>query len=158
MLEADIIMQQCNTITTKAHGLSLAIARRYRWADVYGRRKPVRPGRNHAMAADRPMLGTIKLDDNGAQRVIHLFAQNLPGKSGVWAKEYHTERGQPDTPMHRVRWFRQCIEAVDELDLGVPIGVPNHIGCGLGGGDWDVYKKILETAKSSFVVYELEVD
>ena len=49
---ADAIVQQCNCIAVRCNGLSVRLAEKYWWADVYRLRRPVR-NRNLAVPEDR---------------------------------------------------------------------------------------------------------
>ncbi|VDI27455.1 Hypothetical predicted protein, partial [Mytilus galloprovincialis] len=48
-----------------------------------------------------------------------------------------------DTRGNRIIWFKQCLEQLKELNVKT-VGLPDHIGCGLGGGDWTAYFQIIE--------------
>lgn len=56
--------------------------------------------------------------------------------------------------------FAKCLEAIRD---GVPkdktIGFPKGIGCGLGGGNWDIILKLIEEVLGDtheVFIYELE--
>jgi hypothetical protein len=142
------LIQQCNCYTVKSHGLSAQIARRFPKADVYKHRPAIR-GRNCTSEPSVP--GTIQVDWCGRLSVVHLFAQVYPGKSGQYDRIYGGG-AYPDTPMHRIRYFKACLELLDEE---VTYAAPNGIGCGLAGGNWKVYEAILHASKVKFVLYRI---
>ncbi len=58
---AHVIVQQLNCLTVKYHGLSASITRKFRYANVYGRRVPTKPRGNLARREDRAIPGTISI-------------------------------------------------------------------------------------------------
>ena len=73
----DAIVQQCNCLAVKAHGLSQPIADRYLWADPYRIRRP-EGKRNLAVREDRAVPGSIQILKNptgDTPDVIVLYAQ-----------------------------------------------------------------------------------
>lgn len=76
--------------------------------------------------------GTITI----SKPVINLLAQRYPGIA-YW----------PNGKLQRVKWFKMCLLQIKtsfSFHKDVSIGFPYRIGCGLAGGDWTIYKKILE--------------
>jgi hypothetical protein len=135
LLEAteQYIVQQCCCTAVKAHGLSDVIAR-VLGVNVYAIRR--REGRkNLAVPADRAVPGTIRVEKN----VINLFGPFAMGKPGA----YHTDLGVPDSAADRVRYFREGLDAIRQL-APASVAFPYRIGCGLAGGNWTVYRGMLE--------------
>jgi len=58
------IVQQCNCTTKKSAGLSLAIIKKYPWADIYGKRKQ----------NEFDIPGTIKCVSNGDLTIIYFLS------------------------------------------------------------------------------------
>ena len=155
--EADAIVQQCNCLTVKPHGLSAQIARKYPWADVYRYRR--RQGfRNLAIPADRKEPGTIQILRNPGLEivknsqgeshlvpkkpdVIALYAQWDYGKGGGYNRTLSHHR---DTPQERERWFAQCLEELGQCDSYQNLAFPYQIGCGLAGGNWSRYLAMIQ--------------
>ena len=131
----EYIAQQCNCYTVRAHGLAATISKHH--GNPYETRRPVAPNRNLAVKEDRDVPGTIRILDN---RVICMFAQLCPGKPGRYKSypDYHI-----DTYTQRIEWFQQCLEAIQDM-APKSVAFPWTIGCGLAGGDWDTYKKMIE--------------
>lgn len=133
-----IICQQSNCVTMTSYGLAQQIAEKYPWADVYKRRMKT-----------PSVLGTIQVDTHDGKSVIHLFAQYMPGKPNG-----RSLPKQNDGSIHRIQYFKACLEKMDELELEV-VAMPYLIGCGLAGGDWKVYKAMLEACKTNIILYKL---
>lgn len=73
----DAIVQQCNCLTVKAHGLSQAIAGQYLWADPYRIRR-LEGIRNLSVREDRAVPGSIqimKTPTGATPDAIVLYAQ-----------------------------------------------------------------------------------
>lgn len=123
--KADVLVHQCNTVTTRGRGLSAAIFKTYPEADTYGSRHIVRKA------------GEISVHDVGnGRKVVNMYAQRNPGKP--------RERG--DLAADRIRYFKSCLAHLTELRPAITKGVafPCFIGCGLAGGDWTVYNRMIE--------------
>jgi O-acetyl-ADP-ribose deacetylase (regulator of RNase III) len=83
------VIQQCNCLTVKPHGLSDTIAKKYTYANFYEQREGVGI-RNLAIEKDRDIPGTIKIAHNGkndSPYIVALFSQYDFGKVG---KNYGT--------------------------------------------------------------------
>jgi hypothetical protein len=153
------ICQQCNCVTVKPHGLSKYIADRFPYANVYASR-PARSA-NTAAVPDEP--GTVvemgyELEDGAEEApadrtptVLCMMGQWLPGKPGVYSRCY--PRTHTDTPADRESWFRDCLDIIDAEGYGT-VAVPFRIGCGLAGGNWARYKRMLEECKTKVVIYK----
>lgn len=70
-----------------------------------------------------------------------------PGRPGTSYWRHYPESAVVETFESRELWFATCLDAlgkhVDTLDAPV-IAFPHGIGCGLAGGDWSHYKKMIE--------------
>jgi hypothetical protein len=110
--------------------------------NVYGLRKPIKKGGNTARSEDRPQAGTVQILGNGKdQRYIAcLFAQYAMGKPGVYATD-----GIPDTATDRQKYFEQSLEALAaQIPTDASLAIPYRIGCGLAGGSWPIYERMLK--------------
>lgn len=130
-----VICQQSNCITTTGRGLYEKIAERYPWSDTYANR------------SCRSTPGSIEVNTKDGKSVVHMFAQVFPGR----AKE---GKNQGDGSLDRIRNFKKCLDEIDRLELGV-VAMPYLIGCGLAGGEWEVYKKMLAACDTNIVLYKL---
>ncbi len=155
------LVQQCNCLTTKAHGFSAqAVKQLGPYADIYGGRCNKKGCTNLACDADRAEPGTFRiLYSRDAHRqqapgVVCLFAQWSPGKIGSRMQRdiypSHPGEGEEDDEV-REKWFAQaldkllqwCKEGEDQSKLW-KFAFPHGIGCGLAGGDWDTYAKMID--------------
>lgn len=151
------IVQQCNCLAVKSHGLSESIAKKFPYARVYERRRQ-EGKRNLAMKEDRPVPGTFSIDsdtgNNAGPAIVALFAQYDFGKDGAYygqrPKEYR------DTAENREKWFKESFESFCKhvsdqyVCQDVRVFIPFGIGCGLAGGNWDVYSKMLDDTAEKY--------
>jgi O-acetyl-ADP-ribose deacetylase (regulator of RNase III) len=140
----DYIVQQTCCTACRAHGLSEAIAAQFPHGNPYKIRKPVAPRKNFACLEDRGKPGTCLILGDGTPEkrwVACLMGQVAMGKPGVYDSV-----GLPDSREDRERYFQAALE---DLASRIPekssLAFPWKIGCGLAGGNWCVYQKILET-------------
>ena len=138
--DADYIVQQCNCLTVRAHGLSADIAARFPDSDPYAARRPLGK-RNLAQETDRGEPGTIQV----LGRVVCLMAQWRPGNTGSRYFHRYPESDPPETAAQREKWFRACLEELAIICAGKRVAFPDHIGCGMAGGDWEYYEQMIET-------------
>lgn len=154
LLEAEekYIAQQCNCVTVTAHGLSKAIAARFPHGNVYGKRR--KHSRNTALTPDEP--GTVVVAEREDQpTLLHMMAQWTPSKAGAYNSFY--PKTYVDTRQNRVLWFSQCLKVLsDTVPKEEVVAMPYGIGCGLAGGDWEVYKKMLQSCPTKIRLYRLK--
>lgn len=149
--KTSIICQQCNCVTIISHGLSQQIALKYPWADVYKRR----PIKTRNCTSEPSIPGTIQIDKNNDIMIIHMFTQVLPGRPYAYSNFYSHIKTN-DGPNDRINYFKQCLQKLDELELKIPVAMPYKIGCGLAGGNWKIYQKMLEDIKTQIILYHYE--
>jgi O-acetyl-ADP-ribose deacetylase (regulator of RNase III) len=116
------IAQQCNSVTDTYKGLSKSILQKYPWANFY---------------SEKRALGNISIkgDEEKNQRlIIGMVAQRYPGRP----------KYLNDSEELRIQWFQECLNKISKIDGLKSISFPFNIGCGLAGGNWKVYKKMLE--------------
>ncbi len=154
------IAQQCNCVTIKSHGLSAVIAQKWPWANPYSSRTPTKPGNNSANNDSRDIPGSVRIlrnpsaSNDASAHIICLFAQWAPGKPGAYSQYYPSYH--IDNAINRLKWFQKGLKLLDDdPNIDSPVAVPYNIGCGLAGGNWDHYRKALEDAETSFVIYKL---
>lgn len=121
--KAQVIAQQCNCSSRKGKGLSKDIANKFPHADFYSKREnPSKPG-------------TIEVRGSGKKErfVMALYAQREPGR----AKD-------DDTSEQREEWFAECLERIPRKYKKIKsIAFPRGIGCGLAGGNWENYERLI---------------
>jgi O-acetyl-ADP-ribose deacetylase (regulator of RNase III) len=134
--DQEIVVQQCNCVSTKGHGLSRHIALRFPYADPYVSRRRMQHAMNLAVPEDRPQPGTIAIygnNDLGQRKIVCAFAQFGMGTSGSYNNADF--RLGEDTAAMRHRWFEECLDRVADL-APRSVAFPYKIGCGMAGGDW----------------------
>lgn len=144
LLDADekYIAHQCNCVSLFSKGLAKQIFDKYPCADTYTSKK-----------RGERLLGNIsihKIDDNRV--IINMYSQFYPGKP----KHYR------DAAKLRVGYFTSCLNYICsflENRCIKKIAMPYMIGCGLAGGNWDDYHRLLINFEKSFgieiVLYKL---
>jgi hypothetical protein len=154
----DYILQQCNCLCIRGHGLAATLAQRFEYANPYALRHPIGT-RNLAVVADRATPGSFSIlydPDQKQPAIINLFGQWRPGS--VTAPYFHSypESDPPETINIRERWFATGLTAIgDYLRQSNPqrvntIAVPYHIGCGLAKGDWTNYSRMLAEFQEAY--------
>jgi O-acetyl-ADP-ribose deacetylase (regulator of RNase III) len=143
ILEADekYITHQCNCLTTSAGGLAKAIFDRFPYSDTYS------DGRN------RDKKGKISVHGNGQSEryIINMYAQVYPGASITISEE-----------IGRKNMFQKCLKEIEKIKDLESIAFPYRIGCGIAGGNWDEYLKMIEDFEervrdfSKVVIYKFE--
>ena len=128
------IAHQCNCVTTSSSGLANEIAVKWPWADTYKNR------------TEKSVPGTISINfqqdsSDNTPAVICMYSQYYPGKN-VYGE-------------HRLEWFKECLDAMYDIDPENLVAMPKNIGCGLAGGNWIDYKTVLNESKLNIVLYEL---
>lgn len=115
--DGDYIAHQCNATSKKASGLALDIFRAYPDSNIYAdRQNPSLPG-------------TIIIKG----KVINMIAQYYPGPSND---------NIVDNDSVRLNYFSKCLNEISKLSFS-SIAFPYRIGCGLAGGSWDDYYKLI---------------
>lgn len=147
------ICQQCNCVTIKSHGLSKSISDKYSYGDPYKNRS--KKTANTTSQPDTP--GTIvKLqhpkEPNNHHIILCFMAQWGPSKPNRY-KHYYSSTYE-DNYENRKKWFKECLDILDKTKYGL-VAMPYGIGCGLAGGIWNEYKKMLDECSTKIVLYQL---
>lgn len=158
--DADVIVQQCNCVTRNSHGLSKAIEAQFPFVDIYRRRAgqgnktttPDKPGNCLLFSEEKDDLhlpSSTAVDDTRLTPIVAcLLGQWGPGKPYAWSKFYDPPpQGDKDDASQRLKWFKMALNdlssKLEDKDIKT-VAFPSKIGCGLAGGDWDVYSEVLE--------------
>lgn len=138
----DAIIHQVNCLCIKAHGLSQQIAEKFPWGDIYSKRRP-EGSKNLAIDEDRGIPGTIQVlkASQGLNPDIICFLSQWD--FGTVNQNYRHIPPYKDTSKNRLKWFCQCLQQLETLNIR-SVGIPYQIGCGLGGGDWMLYLHAIE--------------
>lgn len=74
-------------------------------------------------------LGKVYIYENEKYIILNMFSQNYYGRRGLY------------TDYEAMETALQYIRSIYPTET---ITAPHYIGCGLGGGDWNIVSKILE--------------
>ncbi|CAC5368625.1 unnamed protein product [Mytilus coruscus] len=152
--DVDIIVHQVNCLCVKAHGLSKTIAIKYPWADIYSKRR-AEGHKNLAVLEDRGEPGTVKIFRSPDRLHPDVACFLSQWDFGTVDQNFRNIPHYKDTRENRIIWFKQCLERLKELNVKT-VGLPDHIGCGLGGGDWTAYFQIIDNfAKANDIKFTL---
>ena len=129
--DVDIIAHQCNCFCNMGSGIAPQIAKRYPSA---------RAADNATIKGDSDKLGTftraiISRNVNG-ETIDEGIVYNLYGQYGYGGNGINTKYESLKQAMQKMQ--QQLKNENDEGIIGLPL-----IGCGLGGGDWEVVSKII---------------
>ena len=145
------LVHQCNCVSKGASGLAAAIFRKYPYANVYKNRD----------FQDRP--GTIKICGNGKDKrfIVNAFAQYYPGSPNTFSSVMSVP-DMPDEAQARELYFYDCLEDIKKIEGLESLAIPFGIGCGLAGGNWNNYHRMIELFSQDMknvdvVVYKLEM-
>ncbi len=124
---------QCNCVSTDAKGIARYIFQKFPNADTYKNRPtPSIPG-------------NIDICGN----IINMYAQYYP----TVAKYTN------DSNDKRIIWFKQCLVKISQINNIHSIAIPYNIGCGLAGGNWNIYYSMIEefavNTKINVTLYKL---
>ncbi len=150
---ADYIVQQCNCLTVRSHGLSQTLEQKFLHGSLYPKRRPI-GSRNLAIPEDRPQPGTAVILP-GSPNIVCLFGQWRPGKIATSYFDSYPESTPPETTAHRLSWFTSSLWSLGNYlratsGRKVTVAVPYKIGCGLAGGPWDDYHRVLQEFSGVF--------
>ncbi len=120
----EFIMHQVNAKGGRSMGLSKELFAIYPSANVYKNKVQLQVG-----------------EVNISTPIINLVGQRNPGKANK----------TDDTTEMRLAWFKQGLESLKQLKHDI-IFVPKFIGCGLAGGNWNDYYKLLENSGLNIVM------
>jgi O-acetyl-ADP-ribose deacetylase (regulator of RNase III) len=127
----DYICHQVNCRGRMASGIAKQI--RERFPEVYDHyRTRYEDVVNLGIDPDKMVGSTdiVKLE-NDIRHVINIYSQRSYGYDGGRYTSYKA-----------FRYALECLKK--EIPTSCTFGFPKYIGCGLGGGDWNVVSKIIE--------------
>lgn len=114
-----VICHQTNCQTKSSKGLSKQIFDKYPETNIYYHKRT--PGE------------IIITQTNDGKFVFHLNAQDSPGKPST-----------NESKEQRLEWFKKCISEIRKYSSPRCMFLfPYGIGCGLAGGNWNDYHRIL---------------
>ena len=140
--DCDYICHQVNCQGVMGSGIAKQI--RERWSEVYD------DYRSFCEGFEWPdyILGHVCLSpiENSTQQVANMFSQEKFGYDGHRYTSYDA--------------FDECLRRLASYaEPGNKIGFPKNIGCGLGGGNWNVISALIEEIMGKdYEVYIYEYD
>ena len=131
--DCDYICHQVNCHGVMGSGIEKQI--KEKWPNVYAEYRNRYEYYVKAGISIYDLLGDTDLifigDENKDRFVINMYSQ---GDYGYIDKRYTSYDA-----------FSQCLELIDcHVPLGSKIGFPKNIGCGLGGGNWNIIYALIE--------------
>ncbi len=126
------IVHQTNSVSRGASGLAKSIFERFKYANVYSHR----PYPYIAKGDDLP--GHIIIRGNGTTErfIISIGGQYFPGEAN--------EKSLLDSSIVREGYFWQCLRQIAKIEKLESIAFPFRVACGLAGGNWEHYYKMIE--------------
>lgn len=116
------ILHQTNCVSNYAAGVAKAIFDKFPYANCYKNRK------------DSDIPGSIIVcGGKGKKNIINLMGQYYPGYPNDGNDNY----------LKRKDYFLSGLNKIEMIENLESIAIPFLIGCGLAGGDWAVYSKMI---------------
>lgn len=127
--DSKYIIHQCNCISRGSAGLAYQIFSKFPYANIYSTRiGPSIPGK-------------IYIAGNGEDQrfIINSMSQFLPGGPS----DYYLICGLNDSEQGRIELFKKCLRQVQDIQNLESIAFPWRYGCGIAGGDWNIYNNLI---------------
>jgi len=128
-LDVEYIAHQCNCLTSNSAGFANKVFTRYPEADIYKTRNKNTTVKD-LPKEQKPSQIIVR------EKVINMLSQVFPGKPRF-------EDGI-DSRTNRLVYFRKCLEDISLIKDIKSVAFPHGIGCNMGGGKWEDYKKEIE--------------
>ena len=83
--------------------------------------------------------GNIVIKGNGLDEryVINMIGQMFPGNVKY-------PDSMKDGFAARQTYFKDCLLKIMKIDNLESVAFPDHIGCGVAGGSWEIYEKLID--------------
>lgn len=139
--KAKYIIHQTNCVSSGASGLANTIFKKYPEANIYQSRHDSnvwhKPG--HIYILPPAFTGKPTFYSGGVINAMGQFFPGIPRNETIDGILIN------DTAEQRVNWFKMCLARILKLQNLESIDFPWRIGCGLAGGDWNEYRKIINS-------------
>jgi len=142
LLEGDLlncsskyIIHQCNCVSRGSAGLAYQLFNKFQYANIYIQRVgPSIPGKIYVAG-----------NGNNERFIINAMSQFLPGGPS----DYYLIGGLYDDSIGRIELFKKCLNQVSNISELDSISFPWKYGCGIAGGDWEIYRNIIDNFSDS---------
>lgn len=153
-----VFCHQTNCFKTMGAGIAKQIAETY--PDVARRDSEYHDDQLSKYKTNEHMLGTILPNILPDKRIcINMYAQYGLGR-------FNTSNIHIDSRPNREKYFKRALREISVF-LNDPsckaikcVGFPKYIGCGIAGGNWGIYEKMIEdfskTITQNVCIVELE--
>lgn len=141
LLESDcnVIAHQCNCFGNWDCGLAEKIRTRYPSA--------YRADQNlKSLPQERLGQLSVGVTSNRQMMIFNLYGQYRCGPKGTQYTDYQMLQSAVQKMMDWVLRIARNRKDIAELKIGLPY----HLGCGRGGGDWSIVRSILEQASEQY--------
>lgn len=145
--DAQYIVHQCNTCTWSAAHLAYDIFKKFPHADIYSDRRPTK---NNSAKKDNPGEIIIRGDGKNQRFVIAILGQVFPGKP-------RNNQQHVDSFKHRKKYFFEGLKKISKIKDIKSIAFPWGIGCGVAGGNWQDYQKLIDKFADAFPHIEVQI-
>ena len=137
--EAEILANQTNCLGRFGSGVALAIKNKY--PEVY------EGYRNFCKENKHKLLGSVYIcDTNDGKTIANLFGQERYGRVGRY-----TDYNALNSALYSLANYMK--------DCGMQsVAFPYKIGCGTGGGDWNLVSKMIQEHFKDFDVYYCKIE
>lgn len=133
------IVHQTNCTSQTGLGLAKTLFQEFPHANIYKTRQ---------IDNRKDTPGTIIISGNEDRYIINLMGQYIPGQT--------TAR---ETAAMREKWFQEGLDEMLTIKDPESFAFPYKIGCGLAGGDWNIYKEMIDEfakkTEASVTIYQL---
>lgn len=146
----NLICQQVNYQKVMGGGLALQI--RNKWPEIYKSYCDFIDAFSYEYLKSSGYTHCFKINDN--QFIVNIFGQEFYGSNKCYT-DYISLRNAFNNINNICLWSKT------NLENNISISIPDHIGCGLAGGDWDnvvwpMIQEIFGKSEIKVVIYKLE--
>lgn len=135
-----IIAHQVNCLGIMGGGIALQIKKK--WPKVFEEYKEFIEDWEYCNGGELPLGHCYTVNISKGRTVANIFGQN--GIGGA-ATDYDAVR-KAFIELHEYL----ISDKLYRYDSQIPVGIPYKMGCGLGGGDWDTYRKMLQELEDEY--------
>lgn len=138
-----IIAHQINCLGIMGGGIALQI--KNKWPRVFTEYKEFIEDWEYCNGGELPLghcYVTILNREPGRRIVANIFGQN--GIGGMATDYEAVKKGFIELHKYLIS------DKLYRYDSQIPVGIPYKMGCGLGGGDWNTYREMLQELEDEY--------